>query len=224
MIDCFTSEKLYQYLDQHTKDPHPHMATIREDCGRHKWSFMLTTKQQGAFLYSMAVSLRAQKILEIGSFYGHSTLALAASLPKNGKIISIEHNPKFAAKTSQNLEQAGFKDNLEMLIGEAPLELSKLETRHNAGSFDLVFIDADKRNYKLYWERSLRLVRAGGMIICDNVLARGDVLNEQHPIGSHVQAVKTFNDEVMNDRRNFSFIATLGDGMLVTVKQLGDEY
>lgn len=183
---------------------------------------MLTTKQQGAFLYSVAVSLRAQKILEIGSFYGHSTLALAASLAKNGKIISIEHNPKFAAKTIQNLEQAGFKDNLEMLIGEAPIVLANLETVHDPESFDLVFIDADKRNYKLYWERSLRLVRAGGIIICDNVLARGDVLNEQHPLGSHVHAVKIFNDDVMKDRRNFSFIATLGDGMLVTIKHLGD--
>ena len=219
MKDLFNSEKLGLYIDQHTKDPHEYLATIRDDCRSHKWNFMLTTKQQAAFLYAMASTLRALKILEIGSFYGHSTLALAAALPSHGKIISIEHNPKFANKTKRHMELAGFEHNLEMLVGEASALLDNFQTAQMLGTFDLIFIDADKRNYKLYWEKSLTLARDGGVIICDNVLSRGGVLDDSPETSSHVSAIKKFNFDILRDTRTFSFIAPIADGMLVSIKQ-----
>jgi predicted O-methyltransferase YrrM len=208
----------YAYLDKNAKDPHPYMETIREDCKNHKWNFMLTTKQQASLLHMLARLTNAKKILELGSYYGHSTLALASALPHNGGLISIEHNPKFAQKTREHLDAAGVGSKVEIFIGEASETLIKIEKTHENASFDFVFIDADKRNYTSYWETSLRLVRDGGMIAVDNVLARGEIFHEELDPAGHAFSVKRFNEKVLKDRRVHSLIAPVADGMLLAIK------
>lgn len=214
------SGKLHSYIVHNSKDPHPYLATIRASCLEHKWNFMLTTCDQAAFLYSQARILGAKKILELGCFYGHSTLALAAALPEDGLLISVEHNPKFAKIATDHLTRAGVMDRIEIIVGEAPRVTQDLARKHEAGSFDLIFVDADKRHSQAYWDTSLALVRVGGLIIFDNVLARGDILNDSQDAANHATAMREFNANVLLDGRVQSFIATIGDGMLVAIKNI----
>lgn len=219
--NIFLNEAAQAYIEANAKEPHPYLATIREDCNRHKWHFMLTTKQQASFLHLLAKLCKAQKILEIGSFYGHSTLALASGLAPHGRVISIEHNPKFAKKTREHLDASGCGMLVDILVGEARDMLLKVESDHATDSFDLFFLDADKRHYALYWESALRLVKPGGLIIVDNSLARGAVFTDtadQADQAGHVAAIKQFNQMVFEDARVFSFIASMADGMLVAMK------
>ena len=178
---------------------------------------MLTTRDQAAFLYAQTLTLKARKILELGSFYGHSTLAMAAALPPGGKIITIEHNPKFAAVTKEHMTQAGVSHLVEIISGEAPLVLADIERGHMPHSFDMIFVDADKRHFDMYWDSAMRLTRPGGVIIFDNALARGEILDESPDAAGHVASVRNFNARVLNDHRVFSYIATIADGMLVAI-------
>ena len=213
--------QLRSYIDDNAKDPHPFLATIRARCMEHKWNFMLTTRDQAAFLYTQVLTMRARKILELGSFYGHSTLAIAAALPPDGKLITVEHNPKFAAVTRIHITEAGFGHLVDVVTGEAPVVLPDIERTHAPQSFDMIFVDADKRHFDIYWDAAMRLSRPGGLIIFDNVLARGEILDKSADAAGHVAAVRNFNARVLNDNRVFSYIATLADGMLVAINYPG---
>lgn len=216
--NLFQPADVMSYIKHHSRDAHPQLENIRHDCEQHPWSFMLSTKDQAAFLYTLAKASGATRILEIGAYYGHSTLALASALPMDGKIISIEHNPKFAQKVAEHMRLAGLESRLELIVGEARLKLPELEATVKAESFDIMFVDADKRHSKDYWEAGLRLVRPKGLIIFDNVLARGAVTSDDDSQRSHVEAVRVFNEYVLSDPRVFSFIASIADGMLVATK------
>ena len=209
------SDALAAYVSSHAKEPHPYLASIRAHGQEHKWGFMLTTPDQAAFLYHQAKLLRANKILEVGAFYGHSTLALAAALHPEGKIISIEHNPKFVKIAHEHMIKAEVDHLVDFRCGEAPILLDELRSTEPASSFDLVFIDADKRHFELYWGHALYFLRPGGIVIFDNVLARGDVISTEDDPDSHITAVKDLNDLALRDPRVFSYIASIGDGMLV---------
>lgn len=216
--NLFQTADVMDYIQDHSRDAHPQLKNIRLDCEQHPWNFMLSTKDQAAFLHTLAKATGATRILEIGSYYGHSTLALASALPLGGKIISIEHNPKFANKVTEHMKLAGLEDRMELIVGEARVKLPELELSVKPESFDLMFVDADKRHSKDYWEAGLRLVRPRGLIIFDNVLARGAVTSADDTHRSHVEAVRIFNQHVLNDTRVFSFIASIADGMLVATK------
>ena len=210
---------LRAYIDENAREPHPHLSVIRDECLQHKWHFMLTTKDQAAFLHAQALLIRARKILEIGSYFGHSTLALATALPEDGKLYSIEHNPKFARAAQAHMREAGVSDRVEFMVLEAPVALRSLEETHAPESFDLIFIDADKRHFKDYWETAIRLARPLGVIIVDNVLARGEILKESLDPAGHIAAVKAFNATVALDSRVHSMILSVADGMLMAVKK-----
>lgn len=211
--------KLQDYVEAHCHSPHPYLAEIRAHCLEHKWNFMLTTPDQAAFLYSQTRLIQAKKILEVGSYYGHSTLALAAALPSDGKLIAIEHNPKFVAIAKAHMIAAGVANRIEFRTGEAHDILHDIDLTYGPESFDLIFIDADKRKNELYWEIGLKLLRDNGLIIFDNALARGDILNHAENAPGHIASVRHLNSLAMNDPRVFAYIATLADGMLVAVKQ-----
>ena len=213
------SPALSHYVESHARDPHPYLATIRAHCLEHKWSFMLTSNDQAAFLYSHAHMIQARKILEVGVFYGHSTLALAAALPADGKLYAIEHNPKFSAVARKHMADAGVSERVEILTGEAPLVLGELSSTQAPNTFDLAFVDADKRHFELYWEHVLHFLRPGGVAIFDNVLARGEIVEANQEPSSHIRSVQAFNDMVRHDPRVFSYIASVGDGMMVAIKQ-----
>ncbi|MGZ4577471.1 MAG: O-methyltransferase [Mycobacterium sp.] len=131
--------------------------------------------QQGKFLSLLAGAIEARRILEIGTLGGFSTIWLARGAGPQGSVVTLEYEPKHAEVARANLERAGVADRVEVIVGAA---LDTLPTL-NGGPFDLVFIDADKENYVAYLEWAVRLARPGALILADNVIRQGQVLDPQ---------------------------------------------
>jgi predicted O-methyltransferase YrrM len=134
------------------------------------------TPNQGKLLELLARIHRAQSILELGTLGGYSTIWLARALPPGGRLVTLEREPRYAELASANISNAGFADVVQVRVGPALQTLPELHGE-GAGPFDLIFIDADKQNYPGYLEWSLKLSRAGTLIIGDNVVRSGAIID-----------------------------------------------
>jgi len=188
-----------------------------EDAGMPQIS---VSANQGKFLHIMALLCNAKKILEVGTLAGYSTIWLARALPKNGKLITIELDPKHAAVAKKNIEVAGLSDQVEIRVGKAMDVLDKLE-KENAGPFDMIFIDADKAPYTEYFQYALRMSRPGTLIVADNVIRDGKVLDPNHT-DEMVKGAQRFNKSLAANKDVVAtIIQTVGvkeyDGMALAV-------
>ena len=146
----------------------------------------------GKYLYLLAKLISARRILEIGTLGGYSTIWLARALPEDGKLITLEYEPKHAGVARANVDRAAVGPWVEIIVGVALQSLRELDERGEP-PFDMVFIDADKENYTEYLEWSAQLTRPGGLIVADNVVRDGRVLDAETR-DSMVQGVQAFND------------------------------
>jgi predicted O-methyltransferase YrrM len=151
-----------------------------------------------------------KNVLEIGTFTGLSALSISLALPSNGKLIALDKNED-TNKIATNFFKKAKQDHKITTIIKPALE-SLDELKNN--KFDMVFIDADKMNYKEYYERSLKLINKGGLIIVDNVLWHGEVADEDN-LDKYTVNIREFNTHVLNDNRVEQIIVPLGDGMTV---------
>lgn len=175
---------------------------------------------QGKFLYLLAKVQRAQRILEIGTLGGYSTIWLARALPDHGRLITMEIDPKHAAVARSNLEREGVSDKVEVLVGNALDLLPDLEKRNEA-PFDLSFIDADKASIPKYFESALGMSRKGSLILIDNVVREGAVIDENSEDVS-VKGVRRLNDMIASDSRvTATVLQTVGikgyDGLAIAL-------
>jgi predicted O-methyltransferase YrrM len=154
---------------------------------------------QGKLLYLLARLCRAQRILEIGTLAGYSTIWLARALPADGRLVSLERNPRHAEVARGNLARAGVGARVEVIVGPALETLPLLSTR-GEGPFDIVFIDADKESYSAYLEWSLRLTRSRSLIVADNVVRGGRVLSPDPPDEAD-RGARAFNAALAADPR-----------------------
>ena len=153
----------------------------------------------GKYLYLLAKLTGARRILEIGTLGGYSTTWLARALPEDGHLITLEYEPKHAGVARANLDRAAVGPWVEIMVGDALASLRELDER-GAPPFDMVFIDADKENYTAYLDWSIKLCRPGALIIADNVVRDGRVLDT----GSNdpmLQGVRAFNEALAQDSR-----------------------
>ncbi|HEU4327744.1 MAG TPA: O-methyltransferase [Roseiflexaceae bacterium] len=154
---------------------------------------------QGKLLHLLARMAGARRILEIGTLGGYSTIWLARALPQGGQLISLELDPHHAEVARANLERAGLAQRAEVRVGPARESLEQLQ-REGSGPFDLVFIDADKPSYPEYLDWSLRLTRLGGVIIADNVVRGGEVLDARSE-SEAIRGLRRFNSVLASDPR-----------------------
>ncbi len=178
------------------------------------------TANQGKFLQVLARLINAKKILEVGTLGGYSTIWMARALPPEGKLITLEIDRAHADVAQQNFKNAGVENKIELRLGPA-LETLPALIRENAGPFDMIFIDADKPPYPEYFELALKLSRPGTLIIADNVIREGKVLDENHP-DDKVQGVQRLNKMLSgNQKVTATIIQTVGakehDGMAIAV-------
>lgn len=145
---------------------------------------------QGKFLHILAKLCGAKKILELGTLGGYSTIWFGRALPKGGKLITLEYSQHHANVAQQNIERAGLGDKVEIMVGKA---LDTLPTLTEEAPFDLIFIDADKQPYAEYFEWALKLSRPGTLIIADNVIRDGKILDPNSD-DEMVQGVQRFNN------------------------------
>ncbi|HRH48149.1 MAG TPA: O-methyltransferase [Panacibacter sp.] len=175
---------------------------------------------QGKFLQVLAKLCNAKRILEIGTLAGYSTIWMARVLPKDGKLISLEYEPLHAKVAAENIKRAGLENIVEIQTGAALDLLPKL-VKDGTAPFDMIFIDADKPPYAEYFQWALKLSRPGTLIVADNVIREGKVLNENHE-DDRVTGVHRFNKLLAATKEvTASIIQTIGakehDGMAIAV-------
>ncbi len=164
---------------------------------------------QGKLLYLLARLQGAHNILEIGTLGGYSTTWLARALPANGRLITLELDPKHAEVASKNLALAGQFEKVEIRVGKALDSLPK-PVAESRGPFDLIFIDADKQNIPAYFEWALKLSRPGTLVIVDNIIRDGKVIDASST-DSNIQGVRRFNEMLAAEpRASATEIQTVG--------------
>ena len=171
---------------------------------------MQVATSQCHFLHLIIKTSNIKNALEIGTFTGLSALSIALALPDDGKLIALDKNNETNKVAKNFFKKANLNNKIQTIVKPA---LDSLEELKNS-KFDMVFIDADKMNYKEYYERSLKLLDKGGLIIIDNVLWHGEVADEDN-LDKYTINIRDFNTYVANDKRVEQIIVPLGDGMTV---------
>lgn len=175
---------------------------------------MISGSYQGLFLQMLSRMIKPHKILEIGSFTGYSALCLCEGLQEGGKLISIEHDKMLEDILEKYIERSGKSDQIELIFGEAKNVLERITD----DSFDLIFLDADKEHYSLYYPMLKAKLKAGGWMIVDNVLWNGKVW-DQNCNDKVTNLIRKFNDEVQSDTEVENITLFLRDGFMIIRKK-----
>ncbi len=198
------------YAADHTSPEHPVLARVAEETRAGEEAHgMMVGLLEGRFLETLVWLSGARRVLEIGCFTGYSALSMAAVLPPDGTITTCEVDPRRAATARAHMDASPWGDRIDIRVGPALETLAGLD-----GPFDLVFIDADKTNYANYYEAVLPKLAERGLVVADNVLWSGRVLDEEDQSADTV-AIRAFNDLVRHDSRVTCVMATVRDGVLL---------
>ena len=173
---------------------------------------MMVGRIEGRFLATLVALSGARRILEFGTFTGYSSISMASALPADGKVITLDVDPEATAIARRYMDESGHGDKIEIRLGPALETLQDVE-----GPFDLIFIDADKPNYVNYYESALPLLADDGLVIADNVLWSGRVVEDDGD--ESTRAIKEFNEHVRADDRVVSVMLTVRDGMTLVRKR-----
>jgi O-methyltransferase len=174
---------------------------------------MQITPEQGQFMQLLVRMLGARRCIEIGTFTGYSSLAVALALPPGGKIICCDLSEEWTSMARRYWKKAGVEKKIDLRIGPALETLRTLK-----GRFDFAFIDADKTGYARYFEHCLRLLRKGGLIAIDNTLWGGSVIDTRNR-SADTRAIRAFNRKLHRDRRVDLSLVPIGDGLTLALKR-----
>jgi caffeoyl-CoA O-methyltransferase len=212
------TDELADYVRRVTLREPEVLRLLRQEAeGRADLSMLQIGPEQGQFLHLLARILGARKTLEVGVLMGYSSTWVALALPPGGKVVACDRNAEYMARARRTWREAGVEDRIEARLGPALESLDALLAEGQAGTFDLAFIDADKGNYANYYERSLELVRTGGLIVADNVLWHGRPLDpNDHTVDT--KAIRAFNRKLHADARVALSVVTMGDGLALASK------
>ena len=191
---------------------HPVLAALREETAGLPEHEMQIGPEQGAFMALLVRAIGAKRIIEIGTFTGYSSTAMALALPPDGRIVCCDVSREWTDIARRAWADAGVADRTELRLGPASETLATLED----DSFDLAFIDADKTGYDAYYEGCLRVVRPGGLILIDNVLQGGRVVDAAQD-GESVRAVRALNEKIAVDQRVDHVLLPLADGLTMAL-------
>jgi caffeoyl-CoA O-methyltransferase len=207
------NEQVEEYAAEHTTALDELFERLAEET-RAKTTVpqMMVGRIEGGFLAALVRLSGAKRILELGTFTGYSSIAMATALPPEGRIITCDVDPDATAIARRYMDESGHGDKIEIRLGPALETISTLD-----GPFDIVFIDADKQNYESYYEAVLPLLAESGLVIADNVLWSGRVVEDDGD--ESTRAIKAFNEHVRNDDRVVSVMLTVRDGMTLIQKR-----
>ena len=207
---------LREYLWEKGMEEHPALTELRLETAKLPQSMMQICPEQGALMANLIRLMSAKKTIEIGTFTGYSTLAVALALPEEGEIIACDISEEWTALGKKKWEQAGVAHKINLRLAPAVDTLDALLADGQEGSFDFAFIDADKTNYPAYYEKCLKLVRKGGVIAIDNVLWGGSVIDSERN-DEDTKAIRKLNEFIANDKRVSLSMVPIGDGLTLAV-------
>ena len=216
-------EKIYQYIKEHATEPGEALAWVEKQTHiRTNHARMLSGAVQGQIMRMLVQSTGASRILELGTFTGYSAICLASAMPEGGHLDTLEINDELEDLILEGFERAGLDDKIRLHIGDCKETLRRLRSEmglEDGGAadpvklYDLVYMDANKREYCEYYELIFDMVRPGGLILADNVLWDGKVCQDPLPQDKQTLGIARFNDMVAADPRVESVILPLRDGL-----------
>ena len=208
----FLPEELDQYVIQHSQQE----PQLLKELSRETWQKILNPRMlsgafQGRVLAMLSKLIQPKNILEIGTYTGYSTLCLAEGLAKNGKLITIDKNEELESFQNKYFQKSNFRSQIHQKIGNAIQIIPKLDEK-----FDLVFIDADKSNYVNYFHLVIDKMNSGGIILSDNVLWSGKVIEELNPKDTDTKVLLEYNKLLNTDERIETVLLPIRDGLTIS--------
>lgn len=212
----FLPEDIEQYVIAHSEPEPEHLYELnRKTHLKVLQPRMLSGHVQGRILSMLSHMIRPKRVLEIGTYTGYSAMCFAEGLADGGEIHTIDINEELEEIIRTHLEKADLADKIHLHFGDATAIIEKLE-----GSFDLVFIDADKTNYSRYYDMIIDRIPSGGYILADNVLWSGKVIDEKEvEKDADTKAIVAFNQKIQNDDRVQNVLFPVRDGIMVIRKK-----
>ncbi|TYQ25393.1 class I SAM-dependent methyltransferase [Pseudanabaena sp. UWO310] len=211
------NDRLHNYLLSVTLREHPLLKELRHETENHARGNMQIAPEQGQLMALLIQLIGAKKTLEVGVFTGYSSLSVALALPEDGKVIACDVSEEYTSIARRYWQKAEVAHKIDLHIAPAIQTLDRLLAEGQANTFDFAFIDADKENYDGYYERSLQLVRQGGLIAIDNVLWSGRVIDPEFQ-DADTLAIRALNEKLHQDQRISLSLLPVSDGLTLALK------
>ncbi len=207
---------LYDYVVAHGHNADPLLRELAEENSKFgPLSSMQIAPEQGTMMGLLVRAIGARSAIEVGTFTGYSSICVARALPEDGRMLCLDVSEEWTAIARRYWERAGLTGKITLKLGPAADTLRAMPASE---TFDFAFIDADKENYSVYYEEILKRLRRDGLILVDNVLWNGQVVNESDQTSS-TRAIREFNDFVLKDQRVEAVLVPVADGITIARKK-----
>lgn len=209
---------LYEYLCAVSLREPGLLARLREETALDSGATMQISAEQGQFMGLLVELTRSREILEVGTYTGYSSLCMALAMPEEGRLVCCDLSEEWTRIARRYWAEAGVEDRIRLHLGPALETLRKLLRQGAAESFDMAFIDADKEHYPDYYELCLQLLRPGGLLLADNTLWGGRVIDAADRAAS-TESIRRFNRLLHEDERISLSMLPIGDGLTLALKK-----
>ncbi|MCF6148781.1 MAG: methyltransferase domain-containing protein [Candidatus Kuenenia sp.] len=214
----FLTNELYKYMISSSVREPDILRQLRRETSHDQMSAMQISPEQGQFMAFLLKLQKATKAIEIGVYTGYSSLCIALALPPDGKLVACDINKEWTSVAQRYWEKAGVSKKIDLHLAPGIETLNHLISNGNANTYDFIFIDADKKNYDIYYERAINLLRPGGIIVIDNVFWLGKVTDHKI-IDDETNAIQRLNKKLHNDERIDLSMIPVGDGLTLAMKR-----
>ncbi len=211
------TDSVYKYMLEHSLRESDACRQLREETAPMKMGMMQVSPEQGQFMAFLVQLTGTRRALEVGTFTGYSALCVAQALPSDGQLVCCDVSEEWTSVGRRYWQEGGVNDRIDLKIGPAVDTLQALREGGEEGTYDFAFIDADKENYLNYYESVLSLLRTGGLLLIDNVLWGGSVVDPEKN-DDDTNAIRSLNRHLLKDDRVVLSMLPVGDGLTLLIK------